>query len=103
MNSFKYTLIKKIRLYNIVIAVFVQEQCLHLLSDIEGTSTKVKFMGLVGSKGAATIRFDFAGVSVCCVNSHLTAHQFNVKSRVNDYNLITSIQQFKVILNISKS
>lgn len=49
-----------------------------------------------GNKGAVSMRLSIYGCSVCFVNAHLSAHDNQLKDRVDDYNTILSDQEFHV-------
>ncbi|KAJ8942379.1 hypothetical protein NQ314_010082 [Rhamnusium bicolor] len=49
-----------------------------------------------GNKGAVSIRLSIYGCSMCFVNSHLSAHDNQLKDRVEDYNSIIKDQEFHV-------
>lgn len=49
-----------------------------------------------GNKGAVSIRLSIYGCSLCFVNSHLSAHDNQLKDRVEDYNSIIKDQDFHV-------
>ena len=48
-----------------------------------------------GLKGAVAVRMKLYGISMCFVNSHLSAHDHNYESRVTEYNKIVQSLTFK--------
>lgn len=58
------------------------------IRDIDVQYTKTGFGGLWGNKGCVAARMNAYGVSICIVNTHLTPHDQNLQSRVDEYNHI---------------
>lgn len=54
------------------------------------------FIFFKGNKGAVSVRLSIYGCSVCFVNAHLSAHDNQLKDRIEDYNAILSDQEFHV-------
>lgn len=88
LKTKKYIKLKTIRLQGIVLSIFSKKEHLLSIRDIDVQYTKTGFGGLWGNKGCVAARMNAYGVSVCIVNTHLTPHDQNLDSRVDDYNHI---------------
>ncbi len=49
----------------------------------------------LGMKGGVTIRLKLYGVSLCFVNTHLSAHDWNLDLRIREYERIVEDIHFK--------
>jgi hypothetical protein len=54
----------------------------------------VRFISVLGNKGAVCIRFELGDTSVCIVNAHLSAHREAMLKRNDDYNGIITAKIF---------
>lgn len=95
-----FILIKTIRMWNMQLLIWVRLPWLHYVHNVETSYTRTNFGGLLGSKGAVSIRFEIGQTSICFVNSHLTAHLQYVNERIKDYDDIIETQTFKNSTNI---
>ncbi|CAD5111163.1 DgyrCDS500 [Dimorphilus gyrociliatus] len=95
-----FILIKTIRMWNMQLLVWIRLPWLHYVHNIETSYTRTNFGGLLGSKGAVSVRFEIGQTSICFVNSHLTAHLQHVNERIRDYDDIIETQTFKNSTNI---
>ncbi len=75
-------------LMGIKLIICVRRTLFWLISKVESAQLPTKLAGMVGTKGAAGISLEFDGVSILFVNSHLTAHQNNIKQRNADFHTI---------------
>ncbi|XP_035440004.1 inositol polyphosphate 5-phosphatase K isoform X2 [Spodoptera frugiperda] len=91
-----FIIAKSTRLQGILLLVYTQLKHVTHLRDIEAQYTKTGLGGMWGNKGAVSIRFNIYGVSVCLVNSHLTAHEHLLADRINDYNTIIKQHMYHV-------
>lgn len=87
--------IQAIRLQGLVLMLFIQRHHLVYLQDVQTDYTRTGLGGVWGNKGAVTIRLNMCGCSICIVNSHLAAHDVEIKQRIDDYNTIVDSQHFK--------
>ncbi|VEN34936.1 unnamed protein product [Callosobruchus maculatus] len=92
----EYIKIKSIRLQGLLLVVFCLKKHLLNLREIESEYTRTGFSGMWGNKGAVSIRLSIYGCSLCFVNSHLSAHDNQLKDRIDDYNSIVQDQEFHV-------
>ncbi|XP_018567291.1 phosphatidylinositol 4,5-bisphosphate 5-phosphatase A-like isoform X2 [Anoplophora glabripennis] len=91
-----YIKLKSMRLQGLLIVVFALRKHLLNVREIESEYTRTGLAGMWGNKGAVSIRLSIYGCSLCFVNSHLSAHDGQLKDRVEDYNSIIKDQQFHV-------
>lgn len=91
-----YIKLKSIRLQGLLLSVFALKKHLLNVREIESEYTRTGLAGMWGNKGAVSIRLSIYGCSLCFVNSHLSAHDNQLKDRVEDYNSIIKDQDFHV-------
>lgn len=91
-----YVKIKSIRLQGLVLMIFTLRKHLLNIREIESEYTRTGLAGMWGNKGAVSIRLSIYGCSLCFVNAHLSAHDNQLKERVEDYNSIIKDQDFHV-------
>ncbi|XP_050308563.1 phosphatidylinositol 4,5-bisphosphate 5-phosphatase A-like isoform X2 [Anthonomus grandis grandis] len=91
-----YIKLKSIRLQGLLLSVFTLKKHLLNIREIESEYTRTGFAGMWGNKGAVSIRLSIYGCSLCFVNSHLSAHDNQLKDRIEDYNNIIKYQEFHV-------
>ncbi|KAJ8944803.1 hypothetical protein NQ318_013137 [Aromia moschata] len=91
-----YIKLKSIRLQGLLLVVFGMRRHLLNVREIESEYTRTGFSGMWGNKGAVSIRLSIYGCSMCFVNSHLSAHDNQLKDRIEDYNSIVKDQEFHV-------
>ncbi|KAL0272218.1 UNVERIFIED_CONTAM: hypothetical protein PYX00_005278 [Menopon gallinae] len=89
-----YVKVKTVRLQGIILSIYCKRKHLLSVRDVEVQYTKTGFSGFWGNKGCVAIRMNVYGVSVCFVNTHLTAHDQNLFARVQDYNNIIKQTNF---------
>ncbi|CAH1958312.1 unnamed protein product [Acanthoscelides obtectus] len=92
----EYIKIKSIRLQGLLLVVFCLKKHLLNVREIESEYTRTGFSGMWGNKGAVSVRLSLYGCSLCFVNSHLSAHDNQLKERIDDYNTIVQDQEFHV-------
>jgi phosphatidylinositol-bisphosphatase len=88
MNTFdpkKYEKVFSRQLVGIYNCVFVKRQHLDYLTDLKVDSVSVGVMGLIGNKGAISIRFQLYESSFCFTCAHLTAHQGKIEQRNHNF------------------
>ncbi|XP_074038341.1 inositol polyphosphate 5-phosphatase K isoform X1 [Leptinotarsa decemlineata] len=91
-----YIKLKSVRLQGLLLLVFSLRKHLLNIRDMESEYTRTGLAGMWGNKGAVTIRLSIYGCSICFVNAHLSAHDNQLKDRVEDYNSIIQEQEFHV-------
>lgn len=87
-KSNQYTLISTVHLVGLALFIYVRSKLQPWITDIRSTTVGVGLMGVGGNKGAVITRFDIYNSGICFVNTHLAAHQKNVKARNSDYHSI---------------
>lgn len=65
--------------------MFVKEELMPFIQEVQTGEAAVGIMGMVGNKGGVAVRFMIYDTSICLLNSHLNAHQDNVLRRNQDY------------------
>jgi len=90
-----YVKIRSIRLLGIVLNVYCLRKHLAFLRKIETQYTRLSLGGYLGFKGAVSVRFEVYGVSYCFVDSHLSAHDNMLETRINEYNNVIDTHKFK--------
>lgn len=88
LKAHDYVKIKTQRLQGLVLNIFCLRKHISQLRSIEARYTKTGFGGLWGNKGAVSVRLNIYGVSLCLMNTHLTAHDHNLPTRIAEYNLL---------------
>lgn len=81
----KYILLRAEQMASLIILLFVKEDKVNNVKQVEGSTKKTGFKGMTGNKGAVAIRFKYSDTSFCFVNAHLSAGINNVEERANDY------------------
>jgi len=82
------------RLLGIVTMVFVKRPVLCYVHNVETCTTKTGVGGLLGNKGASTIRFSLCDMDLCFVNCHLVPHTENNARRLEELQGIFNEQTF---------
>lgn len=83
-NEHQYKLVESKHLVGILLCVYVKDVHASRVKDIRSTITGVGLMGMMGNKGAVTIRLNLYDSSLCFVCCHLAAHRENVTGRNSD-------------------
>ncbi|XP_044269023.1 phosphatidylinositol 4,5-bisphosphate 5-phosphatase A-like isoform X1 [Tribolium madens] len=96
LDTFNYVKIKSVRLQGLLLNVYCLRKHLLNVREIESEYTRTGLSGMWGNKGAVSVRLSIYGCSLCFVNSHLSAHDNQLKDRVEDYNNIIKDQEFHV-------
>lgn len=87
-NHIKYVSLWNGQIGSIAILLFVNENKLESISDVEGSFKKTGFGGMGANKGAVAVSFNFSNTEVCLVASHLAAGLSNVDERHQNYKSI---------------
>ncbi len=66
----------------------------HLL-HVREVETKYLRLAYLGLKGSVAVRLKLYGITICFVNNHLTAHDWNLAKRVEEYNKVIEEMHFK--------
>jgi len=82
-------------LWGLLTMVFVKAPILCHIKDIDVLVTRTGVGGLVGNKGASTIRFTLGNISLCFINCHLVPHAENNLKRTHEIKHILESQYFE--------
>ena len=85
------------RLLGIVTMVFVKRPVLCYIHNVETCTTKTGVGGLLGNKGASTIRFGLCDLHLCFLNCHLVPHTENNARRLEELQGIFNEQTFSKV------
>ncbi|XP_047141961.1 phosphatidylinositol 4,5-bisphosphate 5-phosphatase A isoform X1 [Hydra vulgaris] len=88
-------MVESARMMGMLLIVAVKPIHLPFLREIRSTYTKTSFYGLIGIKGAVSLRFDLYGESFCFINNHFTAGEKSTEYRNNNYHAINSKTLFR--------
>lgn len=83
-------------LVGLFIAVFCKKELSEEVSHVATSSVACGIMGMVGNKGAVSVRFKLYNTYLCFVNCHLAAHSEQVYRRNQDLADIHRRLQFNV-------
>ncbi|XP_033323124.2 inositol polyphosphate 5-phosphatase K [Megalopta genalis] len=94
LKKYGYVKVCTQRLQGIVLIAFCLRKHITHLRLMEAQYTRTGFGGMWGNKGAVSIRLNIYGISMCVVNTHLTAHDHLLADRISDYNTILANHTF---------
>jgi len=89
-----YTKIASKRLVGMLLTVYVQTKHYPHISEISTESCGTGIIGVMGNKGAVSIRFKLHNSTIAFANSHLAAHLAEYEKRNQDFKDINSKLQF---------
>ncbi|KKK21475.1 hypothetical protein ARAM_004639 [Aspergillus rambellii] len=87
-GSEKYVLLRTGQLVGAALMIYVREDALRDIKNVEGSVKKTGLSGIAGNKGGCAIRFEFSNTRLCFVTAHLAAGFANYDERNNDYETI---------------
>ncbi|XP_013914868.1 PREDICTED: LOW QUALITY PROTEIN: inositol polyphosphate 5-phosphatase K [Thamnophis sirtalis] len=90
-----YVRVSSIRMQGILLLLFSKQAHLPFIRGVRSQFTRTGLHGYWGNKGGVSIRLSLYGHSVCFLNCHLPAHQENAKQRLDDFEHILEMQQFR--------
>ncbi|KAM7540469.1 hypothetical protein Aperf_G00000036056 [Anoplocephala perfoliata] len=90
-----YVLVKQRNCWAIWIYAFVKRHLLPAINNIESELTAFGYAGIMGNKGACSVRFEVCGVDMACVSAHFTPHTEKIDDRINDYRDVLKGQTFR--------
>lgn len=82
-------IVKKIQLVGILLIVVTKRELLPLVKNVLTTYVKTGLAGYWGNKGAVSIRLDIDNYPIALINSHLSAHDYNLFKRIKEYSTIS--------------
>ncbi|KAB8202267.1 SacI homology domain-containing protein [Aspergillus parasiticus] len=84
----KYVLLRSGQLVGAALMVYVREDALRDIKNVEGSVKKTGLSGMAGNKGGCAIRFEYSNTRICFVTAHLAAGFANYDERNRDYETI---------------
>jgi len=87
-------MVEMVRMMGLLLIVAVKPKHLSHIREIRTTYTKTAFYGLLGTKGAVSIRFNLYGESFCFVNNHFVAGEDYCLQRNNHFQSVMSKTMF---------
>ncbi|KAL4811568.1 SacI homology domain-containing protein [Aspergillus unguis] len=84
----KYVLLRSGQLVGAALMIYVREDALKDIKNVEGSVKKTGLSGIAGNKGGCAIRFEYSNTRLCFVTAHLAAGFANYDERNNDYDTI---------------
>ncbi|KAL4911636.1 hypothetical protein BDW74DRAFT_11225 [Aspergillus multicolor] len=84
----KYVLLRSGQLVGAALMIYVREDILKNIKNVEGSVKKTGLSGMAGNKGGCAIRFEYSNTRLCFVTAHLAAGFANYDERNNDYETI---------------
>ncbi|KAL2801888.1 SacI homology domain-containing protein [Aspergillus granulosus] len=84
----KYVLLRSGQLVGAALMIYVREDVLKDIKNVEGSVKKTGLSGIAGNKGGCAIRFEYSNTRICFVTAHLAAGFANYDERNNDYSTI---------------
>ncbi|OJJ43013.1 hypothetical protein ASPZODRAFT_136894 [Penicilliopsis zonata CBS 506.65] len=91
----RYVLLRSGQLVGAALLIFVKEDALDQVKNVEGGVKKTGLSGIGGNKGGCAIRFDFSNTRLCFVTAHLAAGFANFDERNRDYETIYNGLRFQ--------
>ncbi|KAF7134075.1 hypothetical protein CNMCM5793_005704 [Aspergillus hiratsukae] len=88
MGTSKYVLLRSGQLVGAALMIFVKEDILRDIKNVEGSVKKTGLSGISGNKGGCAIRFEYSKTRICFVTAHLAAGFANYEERNKDYETI---------------
>ena len=86
-----------VRLLGILNMVFIKRPLLCYIRNLETSTFKTGFSGILGNKGASSIRFTLGDLNVCLTNCHLIPHPENNARRAGELRDILEKQVFPYV------
>ncbi|XHG05215.1 hypothetical protein AWENTII_008459 [Aspergillus wentii] len=84
----KYVLLRSGQLVGAALMIYVKEDALKQIKNVEGSVKKTGLSGIGGNKGGCAIRFEYSNTRICFITAHLAAGFANYDERNNDYETI---------------
>ncbi|KAL6229879.1 hypothetical protein BDW75DRAFT_224124 [Aspergillus navahoensis] len=91
----KYVLLRSGQLVGAALMIYVREDILEDIKNVEGSVKKTGLSGTAGNKGGCAIRFEYSKTRLCFVTAHLAAGFANYDERNNDYETICQGLRFQ--------
>ena len=92
----KYVLLGSKYLVGIMLCVFVLDKHHPRVKEVQACTAATGVMGVVGNKGACSLRLEMYDTSFCFTVSHLAAHRENIEGRNSDFETINAKTKFVI-------
>ncbi|KAK2768791.1 inositol polyphosphate 5-phosphatase [Arachnomyces sp. PD_36] len=90
-----YVLLRSGQLVGAALLMFVKEEALADIKNVEGSVKKTGLSGMGGNKGGCAIRLEYSNTRLCFVTAHLAAGFSNYDERNRDYETISHGLRFQ--------
>jgi hypothetical protein len=90
----RYSLVSSDQLGGIVLMLFVRDNQLSEIKEVETTLKKTGFGGISANKGGVGLSFLYSSTRFCCICAHLAAGLEHVDQRHSDYKTIAQSMRF---------
>ncbi|QGA17933.1 hypothetical protein EYB26_005609 [Talaromyces marneffei] len=90
MGTNRYVLLRSGQLVGAALLVYVREDALGDIKNVEGSVKKTGLSGMAGNKGGCAIRLEYSNTKICLVTAHLAAGFANYDERNKDYATISN-------------
>lgn len=96
-ERFSYKFLEERHLVGLMLCIFVKSKHADLIprNAIQSSTATTGILGIVGNKGAVSIRLSLHNTDMCFVCAHFAAHRDNVEARNADYSSILYKTSFK--------
>ncbi|KAI5287428.1 inositol polyphosphate 5-phosphatase [Ascosphaera aggregata] len=94
-STAKYVLLRSEQLVGAALLLFVKEDLLRHIKNVEGSDKKTGLSGMAGNKGGCAIRLELSNTHLCFVTAHLAAGFANYEERNEDYQTIAQGLRFQ--------
>ncbi|CAM9353145.1 unnamed protein product, partial [Choristocarpus tenellus] len=95
MQKSQYRILEQKTLVGITLFVYVKDALLGAVQDVQVTMARVGVMGVMGNKGATSLRLCMYNTTLCFVCAHMAAKRSNVTGRNADFRSILSKTTFE--------
>jgi phosphatidylinositol-bisphosphatase len=85
VTTHKYVSLLSKQLVGILLCIYVKQQHMSSVTNVDADSVGTGILGMMGNKGGCAIRFNFYDTSLCFVTSHLAAHMRDTARRNQDH------------------
>lgn len=90
-----YVLLRSEQLVGAALLLFVKEDLLKYIKNVEGSDKKTGMSGMAGNKGGCAIRLELSSTHLCFVTAHLAAGFANYDERNDDFHTISYGMRFQ--------
>ncbi|KAI9287437.1 SacI homology domain-containing protein [Umbelopsis sp. AD052] len=80
-----YIALRSNQLVGAALLLYVKQDIVHNIRNVESVVKKTGLMGMAGNKGAVAIRLDYCDTSFCFVCAHLASGHSNIEERNADF------------------